>query len=746
MIEYTAFAVCCAWLERNLDVVYFLYGLSFVVLGIAVLSQPRGKSRFRLGGIIGLLGLFGLTHGVNEWLDMWAIIKGPRPALDIAGWLLLTVSYIFLFEFGRRLFRPAGIRRPAPGKKMVAPPGGWLTPVLVALSLLAAAIAGDFPVTARIWIRYLLGFPGGVLIGLGFFSYYKRDEALLRPLGVRKYFLTAAAAFFAYGILGGLIGPRGNFFPASRINSETFLLLTRIPAPVFRSLCAVFSAGAVIGILKIFNWETTRRIEDALAVREKVTEGIDEGIFLVNRDYKITWANKKESAVHGEIVGEYCYRATHQRNTPCRGADHPCPIAEAGTTGVSERFVHTHYDRDNQPVYVEVSAYPIKDERGGILEFVHISRDITERVKLEEAIKSIAEPLLVVNTNGKITTVNRALLELGGYEENELLRQPVRLLFGEEEAWARIEILLDRGVLRDYELSVCVGAERENIPVLLNASRVEYQGRILATVCLLRDLREIKKLQDQLIHSQTMQATGNLAGGIAHDFNNILNVIKLTVQLLLKKSLPGEIEGDLREIQNAADRADELVGQLLLFSRREKTPKKVIDLNPAIEAVLVMLKRAIPGNIELTADLGPDLRRIAANRLNLQRMLLNLTVNARDALPDGGRITITTANVDIRPGESPSPDLRPGEYVRLTLEDNGTGMDEETRTRVFEPFFTTKGPGRGTGMGLAVVYGIVKDCRGGISVESRPGEGTRFEILLPAAENGVADSGFPKKI
>ena len=286
--------------------------------------------------------------------------------------------------------------------------------------------------------------------------------------------------------------------------------------------------------------------------------------------------------------------------------------------------------------------------------------------------------------------------------------------------------------MRNYELNIRARGGEE-IPVLLNASHIEYQGRILETVYLLRDLREIRKLRNQLIHSQTMQATGNLAGGIAHDFNNVLTAIKLSVQLLLGKNLPGEIEGDLREIQEAADRAGGLVGQLLLFSRREKTPKEVIDLNAAIEPVLDMLRRTIPKNITITAELGQNLRKVSANRLNLQRLLLNLTVNARDAMPEGGLIKITTADVDIVPGQSPTRELPPGKYVRLIIEDNGTGMDEKTRARVFEPFFTTKGPGRGTGMGLSVVYGIVKDWRGDITVESRLGEGSRFEIYLPVS-------------
>jgi two-component system, cell cycle sensor histidine kinase and response regulator CckA len=230
-----------------------------------------------------------------------------------------------------------------------------------------------------------------------------------------------------------------------------------------------------------------------------------------------------------------------------------------------------------------------------------------------------------------------------------------------------------------------------------------------------------------------MEAVGRLAGGVAHDFNNLLTAISGYCDLLLHR-LPeySTLRRDVDEIRRAGDRAASLTQQLLAFSRRQVLQPKVLDLNAVVTNMTQMLRRLIGEDIELSMSLCPDLGHVRADPGQIEQVIVNLAVNARDALPSGGRITVSTANVDILPRDaSAHPDIRPGPHVLLSMEDTGLGMNQEVRSHLFEPFFTTKEKGKGTGLGLATVYGIVSQSGGHIRVESAPGRGSAFRIFLP---------------
>jgi signal transduction histidine kinase/CheY-like chemotaxis protein len=273
------------------------------------------------------------------------------------------------------------------------------------------------------------------------------------------------------------------------------------------------------------------------------------------------------------------------------------------------------------------------------------------------------------------------------------------------------------------------------IPVEISIGPLATREGALVTAAI-RDITERKQLEQQFRQSQKMEAVGQLAGGIAHDFNNLLTVInghsEMALQLL-KADDP--LHSNLEQIKEAGDRAASLTRQLLAFSRKQILEPKVLDLNAIVTNLDKMLQRLIGEGIALQTALAPALGRVKADSGQIEQVLINLAVNARDAMPQGGRLTIEAANVELD-GHYAAQHVavQPGPYVMLAVSDTGCGMDAETQARIFEPFFTTKGQGKGTGLGLSTVHGIVKQSGGYIWVYSEPGRGTTFKIYLPRVD------------
>jgi PAS domain S-box-containing protein len=259
------------------------------------------------------------------------------------------------------------------------------------------------------------------------------------------------------------------------------------------------------------------------------------------------------------------------------------------------------------------------------------------------------------------------------------------------------------------------------------------------------EITERKRLEEQLMQSQKMEAIGQLAGGVAHDFNNILTAIVGYTDLLT-----AEFDGnarqleDLEEIRKAARRAAALTRQLLAFSRKQVLEPRIIDVNDVVLNLDKMLRSLISENIELKTELATDLAAARADPNQLEQVIMNLAINARDAMPEGGTLTIETGNATLDQAyASQHVSVIPGDYVMLAVSDTGCGMDQDTQARIFEPFFTTKPPGRGTGLGLSTVYGIVKQSGGNIWLYSEVGKGTTFKVYLPAIEAAPEQAGKP---
>jgi nitrogen-specific signal transduction histidine kinase len=264
-------------------------------------------------------------------------------------------------------------------------------------------------------------------------------------------------------------------------------------------------------------------------------------------------------------------------------------------------------------------------------------------------------------------------------------------------------------------------------------------GRPVRVSAVVVDLTERKRLEAQFQQSQKMEAVGRLAGGVAHDFNNLLTVIIGYGQILLERLPPADAARELvAEMTAAGERAAGLTSQLLAFSRRAPLEPQVLDVNRVVAESERLLRRLIGEDVVLTTALAPNAGLVRADQTQLEQVLMNLAVNARDAMPSGGRLLIETRPVNLRGDATPYADLRPGQYIQLAVSDTGTGMSDAVKAHLFEPFFTTKGPGKGTGLGLAMVYGAVRALGGHVSVYSELGIGTTFKVLLPAAATGAA--------
>ena len=369
-------------------------------------------------------------------------------------------------------------------------------------------------------------------------------------------------------------------------------------------------------------------------------------------------------------------------------------------------------------------------------------RQSEERAQL--LLEHISDVVMVVDDALVIRYVSPSVRHLLDYMPNELLDRPCLDIVHPEDAGATETFL--RGALRRvgplqaHQLRVRPrNADWRvlEIGVTSLAGRTDMGGVLLTG----RDVTERRRMEHALRQVQRMDSIGQLAGGVAHDFNNILTAILGFSEILLDDAPPGsDSRLDLEAIQKAAQHGASLSRQLLAFSRRQMLDLKVLDLGEVVRDFERMIGRVLGEHIRWSTHTDADLWHVKADRGQLEQVLMNLAVNARDAMPDGGTLTIETRNATIDGGTPDGSQPAPGAYVRFSVRDTGVGMDADTQARIFEPFFTTKAPGRGTGLGLATVYGIVKQSGGVIDVESEPGQGSTFHVFLPAVAETAVDA------
>jgi PAS domain S-box-containing protein len=382
--------------------------------------------------------------------------------------------------------------------------------------------------------------------------------------------------------------------------------------------------------------------------------------------------------------------------------------------------------------------------------FYIAGRDVTENKRSEEHVLRLAQALENSNemicmgdSTGRAVFANQALLEASGFREEEILGKAFHetLLSVDNPATLADEIrasIIGEGKWSGECLQRC--KEGPDLSVFLSIGMMkDRHGRVTGSYGISQDITARKRIEQQLRQAQKMEAVGQLAGGIAHDFSNLLMVILGYAGLVIESvDAGGDLQRKVKEISKAANRAASLTRQLLAFSRQQVLEARVLNMNDVVEDIRKMLGRLINEDIALTIDLDPELGRMKADQGQIEQVIVNLAVNARDAMPKGGTLTIKTANVELSESSARRHEpMPPGSYIGLTVSDTGTGMDAKTRSHVFEPFFTTKERGKGTGLGLATVYGVVKQSGGFIWLTSELGQGATFEILFPRVSEPV---------
>jgi two-component system cell cycle sensor histidine kinase/response regulator CckA len=440
-------------------------------------------------------------------------------------------------------------------------------------------------------------------------------------------------------------------------------------------------------------------------------------------------------------------------------------LATGETHVIGRRIELTAMRADGSEFPVELSITRIPGLESPM--FAGFIRDITERRAADANVRgalslvtatleSTADGLLVVDAAGKIVSFNRKFAGMW--------RIPQEILDARDDDRAIAFVLSqlaapDSFVAKVRELYAQPDAESFDVLTFRDGRVFEryskpqrIDGRSVGRVWSFRDVTErnraaiaLRESEDQLRQSQKMDAIGRLAGGVAHDFNNLLTVILGYTEQMLERLDPREpLRTAALEIQGAAERAAGLTRQLLAFSRKQVLEPRLLDLNAVLSGTSGLLRRLISEDVQLDVRLDPDLGRVIADEHQIQQVIMNLAINARDAMPQGGRLTLSTSNETLDESYALQHlPLAPGEYVLLTVADTGVGMDAATRARAFEPFFTTKEPGKGTGLGLATVYGIIQQSGGYIWVYSEPGHGTVFKIYLPR-EDAAPDAGAPR--
>jgi two-component system, cell cycle sensor histidine kinase and response regulator CckA len=450
---------------------------------------------------------------------------------------------------------------------------------------------------------------------------------------------------------------------------------------------------------------------------------------------------------------EYARRFVHPDDGPMVGEEVRKAI-EATDPHFSRQLEHRIMYADGTVGYISVRFFIVKNAQGRTVRTYGVNQDITERKRAEEALRKSEEKYrslvdganegILVTQDGMLKFVNHRAAEFSGYPEPELMTKPFPGFIYPDDRVMVLDYYMKRmkgdpaPASYEFRLLTAGGSAKW---VAINTVVIDWNGRP-AALSFLTDIAERKylekekeKLLSQLLQAQKMEAIGTLAGGVAHDFNNLLSAISGYASLAMAKVAESDpLHRDLTQVSNAATKAAGVVRQLLLFSRKHPMQLVPVNLNNTVKALVKMLDRVIGENIAIKLDVGNELWPIQADEGSIEQVIMNLAVNARDAMPDGGELLIKTENTTVDPEYCHRISAgRPGRFVCLSIADTGTGMDELVQEHIFEPFFTTKAAGKGTGLGLSVVLGIVQQHEGWIEVHSESGKGSTFMVYLPCS-------------
>jgi PAS domain S-box-containing protein len=509
----------------------------------------------------------------------------------------------------------------------------------------------------------------------------------------------------------------------------------------------------------------------------KLLEALPDAVVAVDRDGTIVQANSQAQELFGyerdELVGQKVemlvpdsYRRQHHH--------HRETFAQTPKTRRMGAELDLYGRRRNGSEFpVEISLSPVSTEKGMLV--LSAIRDISDRKRIAEELRRATEELhrrtteqlgeyrsrlasiidssedaiLSKDLNGIITSWNKGAERIYGYSPEEVVGKHISLLTPSDRPDEISEILqkIARGESTEHYESVRVTKDGRHLSVSISVSPLRNAaGEIVGASAIARDITAQKRTEGQLRQSQKMEAIGRLAGGVAHDFNNILGIINACSEFLRDRIDPAsEPAVYVENIKKAIERGRSLTKQMMAFSRTSAVQPRILDLNERLREISKLLRPLLGDDIEILIVPRSPTAVVEMDPGQLDQIVVNLAVNARDAMPRGGKFILETGTVRFDEGFAEQrQEMAAGKYVLLALSDTGSGMDEATMSRIFEPFFTTKEAGKGTGLGLATVYGIVKQSGGRILVYSEPGQGTTFKIYLPSAEHKIGIASKPE--
>jgi len=471
-----------------------------------------------------------------------------------------------------------------------------------------------------------------------------------------------------------------------------------------------------------------------------IVESSDDAIFGKTLDGTILTWNPAAERMYGYTAAEAVGRSVAML-VPADRAHELEEILERVRRG--SRVVHYETLRrrkDGTEVDVSVTVSPIRDTEGRIVGASSIARDVGDRKRREEEYRHLfaqhPSPMWVYEPETlRFVEVNEAAVAAYGWSREEFLARTIADIRPPEDRPALLSGVQGRTEARTSGVGRHVHKDGSLHDVVVHSTEVGFEGRP-ARLVLAQDITEQRRLEKQLLQAQKIEAIGALAAGVAHDFNNVLMVVRACAALLAKQLDDEEQRRDVAQIDEAAQRGAQLTHQLLAFSKQQVLQPELSDVNVVVQQTLDLLDRVIGEDVEIVLDLVAELPLIVIDRGQLGQAIINLAVNARDAMPTGGKLALSTSTVELDEGYAFShPHVEPGLYVCLQVSDTGTGMDEDTQEHVFDPFFTTKDAG--TGLGLSSVHGIVRQSSGHIWLYSEPGIGTTFKLYFPVAEQPV---------
>ena len=508
------------------------------------------------------------------------------------------------------------------------------------------------------------------------------------------------------------------------------------------------------------------RAEETIFKMAAIVESSDDAIISKSLDGTILSWNRGAEKIYGYSSEEVIGRSINIIVPPDLSADVPAILQRIRRGENISNHETIRLRKDGQAISTSLTVSSIKNVAGEIVGVSVIARDITARKRIEEALRRAEEKYRGIFENavegifqstpeGRFISVNPAMARMYGYTSaEEMIAEQTdieRLHYVEPERRAEFKQLLEKhSFIQGFQSEVyrkdrSMFRASENVRAMRDkdGAVLYYEGTIEDITERKRTEEALRESEDRLRQSQKIEGIGQLAGGVAHDFNNILTAITGYSELTLRRlTQDNPLRRNIEEIKKASERAASLTRQLLAFSRKQILQPEVLNLNAVVPDMDQMLRRLIGEDIDLLTVLDPALGSVKADPSQIQQVILNLAVNARDAMPKGGKLTIETANAYLSEEYAyQHTAVRSGHYVLLAVSDNGCGMDEATQARIFEPFFTTKEVGRGTGLGLSTVYGIVKQSEGNIWVYTEEGKGTTFKVYLPRFDEVIEEHG-----